>query len=152
MFYIMTFNLVQNHCVIDLIKLIDLLEFMMGLDIYYSVKHDAIYNRIRYLLNQKVILHMFSLIITQKSKLIHMTIYLQKKPWLCKILQCSLSQFLIYIKIIIITIYFQKNVHVNKRNLIYYDRIYVSELIDVNKAIESKECDFVTNGVFQIKV
>ena len=47
MFYIMTFNLVQNHCVIDLIKLIDLLEFMMGLDIYYSVKYDAIYNRIR---------------------------------------------------------------------------------------------------------
>ena len=76
MFYIMTFNLVQNHCVIDLIKLIDLLEFMMGLDIYYSVKHDAIYNRIRYLLNQKVILHMFSFIITQKPKLIHMTIYL----------------------------------------------------------------------------
>ena len=152
MFYIMTFNLVQNHCVIDLIKQIDLLEFMMGLDIYYYVKYDAIYNRIRYLLNQKVILHMFSFIITQKPKLIHMTIYLQKKPWLYKILQYSLSQFLIYIKIIIITIYFQKNVHINKRNLIYYDRIYVSELIDVNKAIESKECDFVTNGVFQIKV
>ena len=36
-FWFMTFNtklcLVQNHCVLDLMKRMNLLEFMMGLDI-----------------------------------------------------------------------------------------------------------------------
>ena len=37
-------------------------------------KYDAIYNRIRYLTSQK--LHLIFLIIMQKSKLIHMILYL----------------------------------------------------------------------------
>ena len=51
--------------------------------IRYSVlfapeKHDAIYNKTRYLINQKcgITKHMFFLIIIQKSKFIHMIIYL----------------------------------------------------------------------------
>ena len=39
-------------------------------------KYDAIYNRIRYLINQKVILHMFSLITVQELKLIYMILCL----------------------------------------------------------------------------
>ena len=70
----MTFHiklcLVQNRCVLDLIKWIDLLEFMG------PEKYDAIYNSIRYHISQKVALHMVFLIIMQKSKLIHMILYL----------------------------------------------------------------------------
>ena len=45
------------------------------------------------------------------------------------------------IKIIIIAIYFLKNVCINNINMIYYDIMNVSEGIDVNKINESKECD-----------
>ena len=45
------------------------------------------------------------------------------------------------IKIIIIAIYFLKNVYINNINMIYYDIMNVSEGIDVNKINESKECD-----------
>ena len=50
-------------------------------------------------------------------------------------------QLLTKIKITIITIYFKKNAHVNNINLIYFDRIDVSEGIDVNELNGSKECD-----------
>ena len=33
--------------------------------------------------------------------------------------------------------------------MIYYDRVTVSEGIDVNKTHELKECDFVTIGIFK---
>ena len=49
------------------------------------------------------------------------------------------SQFLIRIKITTIAIYFKKDVHVNNRNMMYYDRIDISEGIDANKTSESKE-------------
>ena len=39
-------------------------------------KYNSIYNRIRYLISQKVVLHMFFLIIMQESKLIDMVLYL----------------------------------------------------------------------------
>ena len=35
MTYDTKFCLVQNHCILNLIKLMDLLEFMMGLDTQY---------------------------------------------------------------------------------------------------------------------
>ena len=40
----------------------------------------------------------------------------------------------------VITIYFQKKVYMNEMNLIYYDRIDVSEEIGVNKTSKSREC------------
>ena len=40
--------------------------------LFGSEKYVAIYNRIRYLIIKKGALHMFSLIIMQKSKFIHM--------------------------------------------------------------------------------
>ena len=39
-------------------------------------KYDAISNRTGYLMSQKMVLHIFFLIIMQKSKLIHMILYL----------------------------------------------------------------------------
>ena len=42
-------------------------------------KCDTIYNRVRYLTSQKVVLHMLFLIILQELKLIHMIHCLQKK-------------------------------------------------------------------------
>ena len=51
------------------------------------------------------------------------------------------SQFLIKIRITIILIHFQKNIHMNNINMIYYDRIDVLEGIDINKTNESKECN-----------
>ena len=44
-------------------------------------------------------------------------------------------------EIFIITIYFWKNVPLNDINLIYYDRIDVSEGINVNKRNLPEECD-----------
>ena len=38
-------------------------------------------------------------------------------------------------------VYFQKNVHMNKINMLYEDRIKVSEGIDINKTSASKEYD-----------
>ena len=52
-----------------------------------------------------------------------------------------LSQFLIKIRITITLIHFQKNIHMNNINMIYYDRIDVLEGIDINKTNESKECN-----------
>ena len=43
-------------CVLDLIKYMDLLEFMMELDIQYNLelkKYDSIYNRIKHLIKVK---------------------------------------------------------------------------------------------------
>ena len=54
---------------------------------------------------------------------------------------------LIKIKITIIT-YSWKNVHVNKINMLYYDRFGISEGIDVNKTSASKSVIFVTIGIF----
>ena len=85
-----------------------------------------------FLLTKKVALHLFSLIILQKSKLI---LYLWKKHRLFVMLTFSLSQFLIKIKITIITIHFQKNVHIKT---IYYNKIDASEGIDFNKTNKSR--------------
>ena len=52
-----------------------------------------------------------------------------------------LSQFLIKIRITIILIHFQKNIDINNINIIFYDRIDVSEGIHINKTNESKECN-----------
>ena len=63
-----------------------------------------------------------------------------------------LNQFLIRIKFINITIYFQNNVHINNINMIYYDRIEFFEEIDVSKTnqISKKSVTFVTIGIFQV--
>ena len=53
-------------------------------------------------------------------------------------LQSSLYQCLIKINITIITISFQKNVHINNINIIYYDRIDNFEGTDDNKTSKSK--------------
>ena len=45
------------------------------------------------------------------------------------------------IKISTTIIYFQKIVHVSNTNMLYYDRIGISEEIDVNEVSASKECD-----------
>ena len=45
-------SLEQKLCVLDSIKSMDLLEFLMELDIYHCLtlkKYDAIYDRVRYL-------------------------------------------------------------------------------------------------------
>ena len=44
--------------------------------LFATEKYDAIYNTIRYLINKKNVLHIFFLVIMQKSKSIHMTLYL----------------------------------------------------------------------------
>ena len=49
------------------------------LTLFGPEKYDAIYNRIRYLLSQKVTSPIFLLTILQKSKLILMTLYHRKK-------------------------------------------------------------------------
>ena len=54
--------------------------------------------------------------------------------------------------IITITIkYFWKNVHVNNINMLYFDRIDVSEGIDDNKTSASKECIICHNLYFSDK-
>ena len=55
-------------------------------------------------------------------------------------LQYSLSQFLIKMKITATIIYSEKKVLINPINMLYYDRIDVSEGIDINKASVSKQC------------
>ena len=72
--------LVQNCSVLDLMKRMYLLEFMMEQD-YYLVLKKAILFTVEFdiLLAKKVTLHLVFLIILQKSKLIHMILYLWKK-------------------------------------------------------------------------
>ena len=53
-------------------------------------------------------------------------------------LKYPISQFLMKIKITIITIDFSKNVHINNINMLYYKRTDVSKGIGVNKTNESK--------------
>ena len=56
-------------------------------------------------------------------------------------LSYSLSQFIIKTKITTTKIYFQKNVNINNMDILYYDRIEISEEIDINKTSAMKECD-----------
>ena len=51
------------------------------------------------------------------------------------------DQFLIKIKKLLLQYILRKNVNINNINMIIYDRIDFSEGLDVNKTIESKECD-----------
>lgn len=45
------------------------------------------------------------------------------------------------IKIIVLLYIFRKNVHVNNINMVYYNKIDVSEGIDANKTNKSNEYD-----------
>ena len=55
------------------IKVCDGIRYLV---LFGSERYDAIYNRIRYLISQKSLLHMFFLIIMQKLKLILLILYL----------------------------------------------------------------------------
>ena len=55
------------------IKVCDGIRYLV---LFGSERYDAIYNRIRYLIIQKSLLHMFFLIIMQKLKLILLILYL----------------------------------------------------------------------------
>ena len=65
-------------------------------------------------------------------------------------LSYSLSQFIIKTKITTTKIYFQKNVNINNMDILYYDRIEISEEIDINKT-SAMSVIFVTIGISQIK-
>ena len=55
------------------IKVCDGIRYLV---LFGSERYDAVYNRIRYLISQKSLLHMFFLIIMQKLKLILLILYL----------------------------------------------------------------------------
>lgn len=61
-------------------------------------------------------------------------------------LYSSLSQFVIQIKVAIITVSFLKKFYIDKIKMNIFDRIDISGEIDVNKATKSKEC-----GVFHYR-
>ena len=103
-------------------------EGIRYLVLFGTQKYDPIYDKIRYVISQKVVLHILFLIILQKLRMILSILYLQKKHWTWIMLSHLLIQLLI--KIIQINI-----------DMIYFDRIDVSEWTDVNKTSESKECD-----------
>ena len=98
-------------------------------------KYDPIYDKIRYVISQKVVLHILFLIILQKLRMILSILYLQKKHWTWIMLSHLLIQLLI--KIIQINI-----------DMIYFDRIDVSEWTDVNKASEFQI--YVCNGCLDL--
>ena len=70
---------------------------------------------------KRVLLHIVFLITMQKTKLIHDYLPLER--------------------ITIVIIYSQNNVHIDNINILYYDRIYVSQGIEINKTSVSNECD-----------
>ena len=78
--------------------------------------------------------------ISQESKFVHRNLCPQKNPRLF-MLQYSLSQILIKIKIATTLIYSQNNVNINNIKMLHYDRIDISEEIDVSKTSEPQECD-----------
>ena len=46
---------------------------------------------------------------------------------------------------------FQKDIYIIKINMLYYDRIKVSEGVDVDKKVHQKDVIFITFGIFQIR-
>ena len=94
--------LVQNYCILGLMKWIDLLDLVL----FGAEKYDAIYNKIRYLTSQKsdvtyVIFHTYS-----KIKIDSYNSLPLEKYWRYIMLSYSIIQFLIKIKTVITIIYF----------------------------------------------
>ena len=71
------------------------------LTLFGSEKHDAFYNRVKYVISIK-----------RKVK-VDSHHYLSKKDRFCMIFQCSLNQFLIKLKLATAITYFWKNARIN---------------------------------------
>ena len=54
-------------------------------------------------------------------------------------------------KITVITKYFQKNDYINNINMLYFNRIDVSKIVDINERSASKECDICDYWYFWMK-
>ena len=101
---------------------------------------------------EKVVLRIVLIIILQKPELIHVILYLLKKYWLFIVLliQSAVNENK---NKYYYNIFLEKDSYKDKSDtqyflflfvyckMLYFDRIKVSEAIDVNKTSESKECN-----------